>query len=268
MALKFKTYHGKYNRTWRSGGLGSIANYAVHYTGTDASAENNCIYFAGGNRKASADMFVNTDGTAVEYNNPLDGWFTWHCGDGGGKYGITNSNSIGVEVVSSGKDFTSAQIRFLHEHYKHMCDVLGRKLSIVRHYDASRKYCPAPYVNDDKWQKLKYQIENGYGATPNTKPPSTATAKPAASSAAKPASATATKKEEKVRTLTTIKSGSTGKTVKMFQASYNAIYGGSLAIDGSCGPKTVTAIKSVQKKGKITQDGICGPNTWGKMYLG
>lgn len=157
MALELNTCHGEYNRTRRPS-LSGIRYFAVHYTAGTGSAKNNCLYFAGGDRRSSADVFVDKDGAAWEYNNVMDGWYTWHCGDGGGRYGITNSNSVGVEVVSSGEDFTAAQIATLGALYAHYCGVLGRKLEIVRHYDASRKSCPAPYVDAGKWKALKEGI--------------------------------------------------------------------------------------------------------------
>lgn len=152
------TYHGTYNRSKRSGGLGAIKYFVVHYTGGTGSAKNNCIYFAGGNRNASADLFVDKDGTIWEYNNVLDGYYTWAVGDGKGKYGITNSNSMSVEVVNNGDAFTDAQIKALNELYNHYCSVLGRKLNVVRHYDASRKSCPAYYVDSSRWNDLKGRI--------------------------------------------------------------------------------------------------------------
>lgn len=163
MTLRINTYHGSYNRTKRPGGLGSIKYFVVHYTGGTGSAKNNCIYFATANRKASADFFIDKNGPIWEYNNILDGYYTWHCGDGGGKRGIANANSVSVEVVSGGEDFTAAQVRALGDLYAHICSVLGRKLEVVRHYDASRKSCPAPYVGASKWAALRESTLNGAG---------------------------------------------------------------------------------------------------------
>ena len=261
MALKINTLHGTLNRTRRAAGLGGIKYFLVHYTGGTGSAKNNCLYFRAQNRNASADLFIDKDGSIWEYNNVLDGYFTWHCGDGGGRYGITNSNSISVEVVSNGEAFTAAQIASLKALYAHYCSVLGRKLIVARHYDASRKSCPAPYVGSSKWAALKAQIEGG-------KTTEAAAASKPAKPSSKPVSAPANKtKEEKVYKFATIKSGSKGNAVKLFQAAYNARFGGKLAVDGVAGANTVKAIKDVQKRGKIAQDCICGPNTWKKMFL-
>lgn len=158
MTLTINTYHGTLNRTRRSGGLGAIKNFVTHYTGGTGSAKNNCIYFAAANRNASADFFVDKDGTIWEYNNILDGYYTWAVGDGGGKYGITNTNSVHVEVVNNGGAFTEAQINAVNALYTHICSVLGRKLTVVRHYDASRKSCPAYYVPSALWTVLRQRI--------------------------------------------------------------------------------------------------------------
>lgn len=166
-------YHGSYNKSYR-GGTGGIKYFVVHYTGGTGSARNNCIYFSNGNRNASADMFVDKDGAIWEYNDIDEGMYTWHCGDGNGRYGITNPNSVGVEVVSNGEDFTEAQIQSVAALYKYYNQKLGRTLEVVRHYDASRKQCPYPYVNESKWAALKARILGGSAtATPST--PSTNT---------------------------------------------------------------------------------------------
>lgn len=257
MSNKINTYHGSYNRTKR-GSLGEIKYFVVHYTGGTGSAKNNCIYFATANRKASADLFVDKDGTIWEYNNVLDGWYTWSVGDGKGAYGITNRNSLNVEVVSNGEDFTAAQIESLAFLYKHYCDVLGRKLTVARHYDASRKRCPAAYVDSGKWTTLKSQIEGG--KTTASQPTTNTSPKPSG----KPA---ATIKEEKVKSLPLVKNGSKGNAVRLFQSAYNTIYGGSLTVDGIAGTNTTNAIATVQRKHGLTVDKACGPNTWNKVFI-
>lgn len=135
----------------------------VHYTGTTAPAENNCIYFSGGNRNASADYFIDTDGSIYKFNADCANYYSWHCGDGGGKYGIMNSNSIGIEVVSAGAEYTTAQKNALRSLVTAIMADYGVSASnVVRHYDASRKLCPAPYcgttAKNNKWAELKAYI--------------------------------------------------------------------------------------------------------------
>lgn len=54
----------------------------------------------------------------------------------------------------------------------------------------------------------------------------------------------------------TIKKGSKGKAVKVWQAIID------VEIDGDFGPKTKTATIEFQRKYKLAQDGIVGENTW------
>lgn len=141
----------------RKGGL--LKYVVVHYTGTDASAKNNCLYFGGGDRSASADYFIDRDGTIYKFNGNCAEYFSWHCGDGHGEFGITNSNSIGIEVVSAGEDYTAAQKKALRALVRAIMADYGVPAShVVRHYDASRKICPEPYcgsaAKDKEWKAL------------------------------------------------------------------------------------------------------------------
>lgn len=155
----------------------SVKYIVIHNTGTTASAKNNCQYFRTGNRDASADYFVDTDGSIWKYNGNCAGFYSWHCGDGGGAYGITNYNSIGIEVVSAGTAFTSAQITSLNKLVRAIAEDYGVSLSnVVRHYDASRKSCPSYYVNNARWNDLKSKI------TKSTTSSSSSVSKPASSS--------------------------------------------------------------------------------------
>lgn len=151
--------------------VGRKIKYIVtHYTGTGACAENNCKYFSSGNRNASADFFIDKDGTIWQFNADIANYYTWHCGDGKGKYGITNANSIGIEVVSSGEEYTQAQKDALRSLVAAlMADYGVEAANVVRHYDASRKICPAPYcgntVKNMKWNELHAYITGGKAAT-------------------------------------------------------------------------------------------------------
>lgn len=171
---KVNKHHGNYNKSKRSGGTSAIKYICVHYTATDASAKNNCIYFSGGNRGASADFFIDNNGI-WEYNDPASGYYTWAVGDGHGKYGITNSNSVSIEVVSSGKkDFSKTEIGYLTTLVKYLMSKYNVKADhVVRHYDASRKTCPVQYCpprdgGNKKWNELWKQITSGTGLAPTT----------------------------------------------------------------------------------------------------
>ena len=73
----------------------------IHDTGNPgkgANANAHFTYFNGGDRQSSADFFV--DSTQVLQVNDYNTYYTWHCGDGKGKNGITNSNSQALRFVS------------------------------------------------------------------------------------------------------------------------------------------------------------------------
>lgn len=161
MSYTIIQHHGSYNRRARSAAVQYIV---VHYTGSGTSrtgsALANCKYFAGGNRSASAHYFID-DGSIYEYADP-SAYYTWHVGDGHGKYGITNANSIGIEVCNNGGAFTTAEIDRLTWLVQKLMAQFGVPASrVVRHYDASRKSCPAYYVDASRWNALHAQITGG-----------------------------------------------------------------------------------------------------------
>lgn len=162
MAYTIEELHGSYNRQRRTS---KVSYILVHYVGAGTSAAGsanaNCRYFAGGNRNASAHYFID-DASIWEYADP-EQWATWHCGDGKGKYGITNQNSIGIEVCNNGGAFTDAEIDRLTWLVQKLMAQFGVDADHVkRHYDASRKMCPLYYVqNPSEWDKLHAQITGG-----------------------------------------------------------------------------------------------------------
>lgn len=68
----------------------------------------------------------------------------------------------------------------------------------------------------------------------------------------------------------TLRRGSKGAAVLELQADLNFFgykdkYGDRLALDGSYGARTESAVKAFQKDNDLDQDGICGPLTWAKV---
>lgn len=153
----------RYNLTRVANRKNAIRYIVDHYTGTDACAKNNCIFFGNGDRQASADFFIDKNGAIYQFNANLNLYYSWHCGDGYGKYGITNANSIGIEVVSAGKEFTAAQKESLRKLHLWLMAAYSIPASrVVRHYDASRKLCPKPYcgtaTKNRLWTELHAKI--------------------------------------------------------------------------------------------------------------
>lgn len=139
----------RYNYSSRCGA--EIKYIIIHDTGNTnkgANALAHYHYFNGGNRKASAHYFVDEERivqTVEDFNS------AWHCGDGKGKYGITNSNSIGIEIcINSDGNFENALINTynLILHLIEKYNICNR--NVLRHYDASRKICPGT-MSLDNW---------------------------------------------------------------------------------------------------------------------
>lgn len=160
---------------------GAVKYIVVHYTAngkpsTANAAKNNCIYFSGGNRSASAHFFID-DSAIWEFADPSK-WSCWHVGDGGGAYGITNQNSIGIEVVQDGNGAFSAseigRLAWLVQRLMRQFSVPASR--VVRHYDASRKACPLYYTpygagGTSAWEALRKRITSGSTASGATEEP-------------------------------------------------------------------------------------------------
>lgn len=163
--MKINKLHGMYNIQKRALPVQYIV---VHYTGSGTSASGsakaNCQYFGGGDRQSSAHYFID-DGGIWEYADPTE-YFTWHCGDGHGKYGISNANSIGIEVCQNyDKPFTETEIKYLAELVRSLMTKFNVHADhVVRHYDASRKQCPLYYSKrSSEWESLRARITGAGG---------------------------------------------------------------------------------------------------------
>lgn len=177
MAYKIKTYHGGYNISKRTQAVRYIV---LHYVGSGTSASGsaraNCAFFAGGNRNASANYFVD-DANIYEYADPSK-YATWHVGDGGGRYGITNGNSVGIEVCINGDvpytDDELPRVAWLVQRLQAQFGVPDSR--VVRHYDASRKACPYYYTPSGRggsaaWKNLRSYV-TGSSSKPSASKPS------------------------------------------------------------------------------------------------
>lgn len=143
-----------------------IKYIVVHDTGNTApyaGAITHMKYFSTTSRKASAD-FVVDDSNTIQLNDYRK-YFTWHCGDGKGKNGITNSNSIGIEIcVDRGGNLALAHAKALYL-IVHLMRELNLPLErVVRHYDASGKICPAHMSANswEAWRDFKDNLQHAF----------------------------------------------------------------------------------------------------------
>lgn len=139
--------------------------------GTD-TASANATYFGGGDRGASAHYFVD-DNSIYQVVEDYNG--SWHCGDGGGRYGITNLNSIAIEMCETNFDVTDKTVQNALDLVKHLQAKHGIPDSnVLRHYDASRKTCPRPFSanNWQRWKEFKARLSGTTVTPPATSTPS------------------------------------------------------------------------------------------------
>lgn len=138
----------------------------VHDTGNwdkGASLDRHHSFFKNISDNASYHHLVGNEGNEYKiYNFISEEYKAWHCGDGKGKYGISNENSIGIGIcVNSDSDYKNnilglarlaAELLIKH-------DLTIDRL--VRHYDASKKICPELMsFNDWKLWKGFYDLTN------------------------------------------------------------------------------------------------------------
>lgn len=151
-----------YNRSVRSQNIKYIV---IHSTGnTNDTAQNNHDYFAGGNRGASADFFVD-DYNIIQIIDS-DNYYSWAVGDGHGMNGITNGNSVSIEMCGTANgNISEKTIENTLELTKYLMNKYGLDESrVVRHYDASYKSCPYQFQSNNwsRWWNFKSRLNGKY----------------------------------------------------------------------------------------------------------
>lgn len=136
----------------------------VHDTGDEgATAQNEHDYFSSGDRGASADVFI--DSNNIIQIIDTDEFYSWAIGDGHGKYGKTNSNSMSFEM-SIGNDGqpTEATIQNTLDVVKYFMNKYNIDIDhVVTHHQCSDKNCPASFSSNSwaRWYDFKDRLLNG-----------------------------------------------------------------------------------------------------------
>lgn len=170
----------------------------------------------------------------------------WAVGDGKGKYGITNRNSINIEIcVNPETDYYKAVDKAEQLAAQLLKQYGWGTDRLKRHYDASRKNCPRRIQAEGRWPEfVKKTAAYMKGATTvkNTTTKNTVIL------------------TDKIEVqFPVIQKGSKGTAVSMLQAMLG------VKVDGDFGNDTDTSLKAFQKNVKLTADGICGKDTWTKV---
>ena len=173
----------------------------------------------------------------------------WAVGDGQGKYGITNRNSINIEIcVNPETDYYTAVDKaeqlaaFLLKQYGWPTDRLKR------HYDASRKHCPRRILDEGLWPKFVEKTAAYMKCTSGN---------------------TSTTKGAYMFTPNTVKAGDKNTSVLLLQEilrarGFKGKNGKTLKLTWTADTNTIYALKAYQESRKevLEVDGICGPATW------
>ena len=163
---------------YRKGRRDKIKYIVIHYVGATGSALDNVKYYGSAKVGASAHYYVGpaSENGAV-YQSVAPENCAWHCGSETGRYysACRNDSAIGIEMCchkdKNGTwyfdDITVAKTieltRELMKRYNISAD------RVIRHYDVTRKCCPAPYVNNpDKWEEFKNALQKEDKNMPKT----------------------------------------------------------------------------------------------------
>ena len=212
-------------------GQNKPAYVVIHETdnwGKGADANAHARAMSNGNLDATVHYYVDSK-SIYQTLEHSDG--AWAVGDGKGKYGITNLNSINIEIcVNPETDYYVAVDKaeqlaaYLLKQYGWGTDRLKR------HYDASRKNCPRRIIKEGLWPSFIEKTAAYMGVT------------------------------EKRNYL---QKGDSGDEVKQLQQNliklgYNC---GAAGADGIFGNATEKAVKAFQKNQNLTEDGLAGEKT-------
>lgn len=100
----------------------------------------------------------------------------WAVGDGHGRYGISNLNSINIEICVNPESNYYLAVDRAAELAAMLLNQYGWDTShLKRHYDASRKHCPRRILDEGLWDNFvkctaSYMKKQGGGAAPAAAP--------------------------------------------------------------------------------------------------
>lgn len=169
MALQFKeVLANKDNYTNSKRSTSDIKYLVIHYTGNNGdTALNNCKYFQGANRGASAHYFVD-GGTYVYKSVPVTntawsvgGFYSSSNGAGSFYKKCTNANSLSIEMCNCAKSVPDKVFNQTVELAKYLMDKYNiSEDHVIRHWDVNGKSCPALWTgkNNSGWTKFKKAI--------------------------------------------------------------------------------------------------------------
>lgn len=201
---------------------------------------------SGAQTHANAMYNGNLEGTVHYYVDDREIYQTlahkngaYAVGDGRGRYGITNRNSINIEICVNPDSNYYTAVKNCQWLCAHLLKQYGWGTErLKRHYDASRKHCPRRILDEGLWEGFVKNVQKFING----------------------------ESEGGDQGKANLEYGSQGKEVKKCQENliYLGFDLGESGADGSYGTATVAAVKAAQKKYGLIQDGIYGPKTKAK----
>ena len=229
-------------------GQNKPAYVVIHETdnwskGADAKAHATAM--KNGNLAGTVHYYVDSESVYQTLSHE-DG--AWAVGDGKGKYGITNRNSINIEIcVNPESDYYKA-VDKAEQLAASLLKQYGWGVDhLKRHYDASRKHCPRRIQDEGIWPEFKRKATAYMGAAPEkpTNKPNTQTGGNYMF-------------EPKM-----VSKGDTGLSVLLLQEilrarGFKGKDGKDLKLDRDAGTNTIHALTKYQesRKGVLAVDGI------------
>ena len=241
-------------------GQNKPAYIVIHETdnwskGADAKAHATAM--KNGNLAGTVHYYVDSK-SVYQTLNHSDG--AWAVGDGKGKYGITNRNSINIEIcVNPETDYYKAVDKAEQLAAQLLKQYGWGTDRLKRHYDASRKNCPRRIQAEGRWPEFVKKTAAYMAGTTST----------STNTADKTTNTSTTKGAGYMFNPELVKLGSTGTSVLLLQEiliarGFKGKNGKALTLDRSAGDNTIYALKAYQKdrNGVLEVDGVCGPATW------
>ena len=172
----------------------------------------------------------------------------WAVGDGKGKYGITNRNSINIEIcVNPETDYYKAVDKAEQLAAQLLKQYGWGTDRLKRHYDASRKNCPRRIQAEGRWPEFVSKTAAYMKGTNKVSTTTNTTQN----------NVSLTGKFE--TQLPIIRKGNSGTAVAMLQAMLG------VEVDGQFGNDTYNSLKVFQKNVVVTANGTCGIDTWKRV---
>lgn len=156
----------------------NVKYIVIHYTGNSAdNARNNAAYFYNNQSSVQGSAHFFVDSGNVVFRSVEESRSAWHVGDGNSRFGISNFNSLGIEMCTSGAfSVSQATENVAAQLAADLLKKYGLGIdSLKRHYDASRKDCPRGWNNasayasqmggEARWNAFKNKVSAYMGGS-------------------------------------------------------------------------------------------------------